>query len=240
MRTIVSVLILFLTFFNVNAQKKEFKKAKDDFQEIGILAVSVDVPLEIYANPKDKQYLEKIVCTPFNDSHRKFEMNKSLKPFLIYTSYGWDKNSQFGYYYSQLKFRVIKSTDKYFEVLVNDETKEIGYIKKEGRKVVDFVDVQNETWYQGKKETNYFIFTTWSDFLKNVYLIQAENNSIYDKVNGNIIDKSKRNVFKVIDLQGDWIKVIPPPNHNTEEKSGWIKWRENGNLTIRVIEFRIE
>lgn len=231
--------MLFLTWIEINAQKKEFKKAKDTFQEIGILAVSVDVPLEIYANPKDKQYLEKIVSTRYFQTYWNIEISYSLQPFINAPNYYWDTNTPFGYYISRLKFRVLKSTDKYFEVFVNDETKEIGYIKKEGRKVVDFTDVQNEKWYQGKYETNYFIFTTWLDFLKGAEFIGAVNCDLYDELDGNIIDKFERKEFKVIDLQGDWLKVIQDSDSQSEEKAGWIKWKDNGNLRIYIVEFTI-
>src|SRR5690554_430240 len=230
MKNLLYLSFLFL-FVGCNGQENlEFKKAEDDFKETGLLNATINKPLKIYASPTNNKAIGKITFDrALNGS---IEVNSSLEeklnPYAKGNSSSYLEAEQLinmglaGYSHA-LKFRVLSFTPEYFEVLVNDDTKEIGYIKKE------------------EDKENHLRYTTWEEYLKKAEMIVVKNCNIYDKANGNEIDtiNYRGHFFKVADVQEDWLYGIPPYQLKSG-KSGWIKWRENGNLMIQVIEYVID
>lgn len=138
-------LLLILTFIFISCKHVELKKAHDNFDEMGVLIVSVRKPLKIYANPTDNFSIGKIKFNKVRFGEKKgmieinTNMEEKLKPFRKGNSSSDAESAQLidsglGPGNVMLAFRVLNSTPEYFEVLVNDSTKEFGYIKKKGFK----------------------------------------------------------------------------------------------------------
>ena len=239
MKSISILILLFLTPSLVSCQKKELHKVDENFNEIGILNINPNKPLKIYANPTDNFAIDKITFDKINfgENAGRVEVNSTLKdklkPYGIgnSTSYSETKdliNSGLAGSSAYLKFRVLSSTPEYYEILLNDSTREIGYIKKD-----DQIDSNSK-------------YESWTDYLKRAQFIIVYNYELFDQIDGNIIEKAENQYrdkyFKVLNVKGDWCQVVEINWQVIEnpEKKYWLKWREKGQLMIKVIEFTIE
>lgn len=89
-----------------------------------------------------------------------------------------------------------------------------------------------------------YIFNSWDDYLRKAELIRKRNAIIYDEPDGEIIFEAKTDYdfgFKVLEVDGEWIKVKKSDRDSTNlfEKTGWMKWIENGKKIIEITEIVI-
>jgi len=241
MKKLLNLIGLILCLIFISCQNNvELQKVPENFDEIGILEVSVREPLKIYANPTDDFSVGKITFNKIRYGKNKgmieikSTLGDKLKPFTKVNSSSDEEsaqliNSGLGPANIRLMFRVLHSTPEYFEILVNDDTQEIGYFKRE--------DATN------------LAYISWEDYMKKAAVIStfdAADYKLYDQIDGNIVKTAKNpkrsGFLRVTDLKGDWIQVVElswQVVENPEEKY-WLKWRENGNLKIEIIEELLE
>jgi hypothetical protein len=245
----LSFIVMIAYFAACRTVPPELKKMQGNFNETGIVTVSIDTPLRLYANPDDTEPYDEITFNRVLFGKEKGSIaiktkyiKDRLKPYQM-TGGSSDEegdqmiNSGLGPWPACLTFRVISVTPQYFEVLVNDVTKAIAYLKKEGREVFETKDIYysqiNEQ--QRKYPKNYFIYETWTNYLKRCEYISIENYELYNAPNGKALEKIVAgDIYKVIDVNGDWAKVL------RKDDPVWIQWRKSNNLTMVPIEYTVE
>ncbi|WP_316632633.1 hypothetical protein [uncultured Flavobacterium sp.] len=253
-KTLNVIIYLLILNFASCQNNTRFNKAEKDFTEIGVLDISPDKSLKIFKNPEDSREATKITFDKvyFGKNSGSIEINSSsdnnLKPFTIHSSTSDSEskhltNTGLGPVGAALMFRVIAETPTYFKVLMDDNTQEIGYIKKDERKTFNSKNAYFSSIDQRNNihPSNYFVFETWLDYMKRVEYINATNFEIFDKINGKIIKKGSKSEsvrISVINRKGDWIQV----NYNEllKNKTGWLQWRKNSKLTIEITENLME
>lgn len=106
-----------------------------------------------------------------------------------------------------------KINDKEYEVYINGEWKKI-------------------------KSNNILIYKEWKDFIKTLLIKLPENVNLYshENIKSKKI-KTKNNLsYRVIEVNGDWIKIECNKNcDNCSKKQnikGWVKWRNKNKLMV--------
>ncbi len=127
--------------------------------------------------------------------------------------------------YGLYHFICLEKNKRYFKILINDS--EIGFIPNNGN----------------------YIFKTWETILMSASVERIDKQNLIRKnLNGtdeNIITNNCEyetlKVLDVIEKNGEyWLEISfakncePYPNENTEQKTGWIKWRNYENLLVRI------
>ena len=221
---------------------------------IGLLVCNTEYPLIFFKKKSDKIPLDTLKFEPRENETTKFASKLNLKAYKM--SEGDTKEEakeheeSFGFSFSpRLTFRVLKNEKNFFLVRINEKTYEKLYLKKE----------KDATYYKNSKEaeknncancegSNFnpkrYIYNSWDDYLKKAELIRKRNAIIYDEPNGEVIfDDNTNNElnFKVLEVDGEWIKVKKSDrgNNNPFEKTGWMKWIENGKKIIEITEIVI-
>jgi len=245
----LSFIIIIACFASCRNAVPELKKMQGDFTETGIVNISIGIPLPLYAGPDDTKPFDEVTFSRvlFGKDKGRMTMKTSylkdrLKPYQMGGGSSDDEgkqliNSGLGPSSACLTFRVVSSTPQYFEVLINDFTKEIAYIKKEGREVFnsknEYFSRINEK--QQKFPASYFLYESWTDYLKRCEYISIDDYEVYNTPNGKVLEKIVAgDVYKVVDVNGNWAKVIKKDN------PVWVLWRKNNNLNITPIEYTME
>jgi len=121
--------------------------------------------------------------------------------------------------YFRLIFDCAKSTDKYYEVIVDQKTNETGFIKKADNsfKFETVVEYVNE-WT-----------TLGLDFDRTQNPLRQEPSD-----NGSVISNEDQKKYKIwraakIEMKGDWLKV-----KIGDSEQGWIRWRQGDRILIRI------
>ena len=184
---------------------------------LGLVAINFDdkTTLDFYSAPNDKkpnrtiQFFNDETISSWNirdlDKHAKW-----LKPEILQLDY------------SQFVFRCITVQDDWFNVMVNNETEETLWLKK----------------------NKWTTFSNWENFLKEMFGVarltnqQQKIRTLPTEDAEEIIYKGQ-DCFQVKSMKGDWIEIYTADycdKHNTDIKtkikSGWIKWREGNKLLI--------
>ena len=124
--------------------------------------------------------------------------------------------------YSAFTFRCLTKTDKWFEVIVNNENGKIYWLKK----------------------TEQIKHKNWEEYLKDMFGV-ARLSSSPQKIrtepnkDSQEIEYQGTDCFVVKSMKGDWIEITTPDycdenftDSKTPIKSGWIKWRNGTELLI--------
>ena len=202
---------------------------------IGILEINSHEGLPIYLSKTLEEVIDTITFDRvyLGKNSGRLEINSSVlktkfKPYAISASSGTAEskgliNSGLTSYGTTLKFTVIESNPKYFKVILNETTKEIGYIKP-----IKSI----------KKQYDY---KSWKSYLQSVQMINLFNKEVlYDKPMGSkTIILDYHCAFKVIDVQNEWAEIKPVDyivgNEKCKDIQGWIKWRNNNKITVKLI-----
>jgi hypothetical protein len=127
--------------------------------------------------------------------------------------------------YGLYHFICLEKNKRYFKILINDS--EIGFIPNNGK----------------------YIFKTWETILMSASVERInKQNLIRKNLNGTdeniIMNNCEYETLKVLDViekNGEyWLEISfaencePYPTKNTEQKTGWIKWRNSENLLVRI------
>jgi hypothetical protein len=121
--------------------------------------------------------------------------------------------------YFRLIFDCTKSTDKYYQVIIDQKTNETGFIKK--------------TDSSFKFETVVEYVTEWTemglDFDRTQNPLRQE-----PSYKATVISNDEQKKYKIwraekIEMKGDWLKV-----KTSDKEEGWIKWRQGNKIIIRL------
>lgn len=181
--------------------------------ELGIGLISVEftdtTTLFFYKNKEDVKPTH--VVDFFADSKinsiniKDLDKKEWLKPEVLWIDY------------NAFVFRCVSKTDKWIQVVTNNETGEKYWLR-----------------------SNHILkFQTWSTFLKNVVGVSRLQH-IKQKIRKFPSIKSKEikfegdDCFQVKTVQNEWIEIFTPDycDDTIEIKSGWIKWKDKNKLLI--------
>ena len=228
-------LLYSLLFISCNAQNKPLEIESENPIGIGILEISSLQPLNIYLSRALDKAFDTITFDHiyFGDNSGSVEINSrvlktKLKPYALHASSSSVRSKKLisqglGSYGATLKFTVIEFNTKYFKVILNETTKEIGYIKIEE-------SIKNQKYYE-----------SWGHYLQRVQIIYVKDKiAIHDQPNGIEINAIDNQCYlKVVDVKNEWVKIKPAEgivgNEKYQDKKGWIKWRNNNTIFIEII-----
>jgi hypothetical protein len=119
--------------------------------------------------------------------------------------------------YFAFTFRCINQTDKWLEIIVNNETKTTYWLKR----------------------TESTKFKNWEEYLKDMFGVERLSD-FPQQIKREPTDNSPEiqyqgtDCFVVKSMKGDWIEITTPDycDSKTPIKSGWIKWRKGNELII--------
>lgn len=236
-RNLIFKILFLLLFLKCTGQENVTKKLG-----IGFLYANTENPIPIYKNPKNSTPIDIIKFEKDKSGIMKFITSFNLKPYIIYggVSYEDDKKNVYNHF-PVLAFRVIDTSKQYFKVVLNEQTFEEAFVKREKENVYyskqkDFVD-----YFDVNYNSKWFLFETWERILLNATNISFINLLIYDKPNGKLIYKQVNYTdyfpFITNECKGDWIKVIKKPGsefffEKDTNYDGWVKWKENEVLNV--------
>lgn len=228
-------LLYSLLFISCSAQNKPLEIETENPIGIGILEISSHQPLNIYLSRDLDKAFDTITFDQiyFGDNSGSVEINSrvlktKLKPYSLHASSSSARSKKLisqglGGYGATLKFTVIESNTKYFKVILNEATKEIGYIKIEE-------SIKNQNDYE-----------SWEHYLQRVQMISVnDKTAIYDQPSGIEINAIDNQCYlKVVDVKNEWVKIKPAEgivgNEKYQDNKGWIKWRNNNTIFIKII-----
>lgn len=188
---------------------------------IGIVTVDFDstTVIDFYASPANSKPERTIEF--FNDK----SLNSwNIKELAKHTQW---LSTYMNLDYSIFNFQYKRERDDWIEVVVNLETGKTLWIRKSP-------EIATLTW--GEYITNMFGIGLLESFPQDIR--QSPDNDA-DSVKGDF-----DNCFKARSMTGDWIEIFTPDycndlvgNKGQQLKSGWIKWREGGELIIELYPY---
>jgi hypothetical protein len=225
---------------------------------MGTLDVSFDLPVPLYVSENDEQPFDVITFKKQRDGVIIFKTNRitSLNPYQMS---GGDsdreakENIRMGLirFPAVLTFRVLETANDFFRVVVNEKTFETVVIKKDPdyavlpqRVLIGFPSIPKDRDYKG-----YYIYETWEHLL-----LRAEHLSfdidfeMYDAPEGNVTYKGTRYnslCYQATEVKSDWVKVrkarlLESYFEGIENAEGWVKWKNDKEILIRIVEFTVE
>jgi hypothetical protein len=218
---------------------------------LGTLDISFNEPVSLYASENDKQPFDVLSFEKQFDGVLLFKTKRLelLKPYMMTGGDSDDRakaniNSGLIRFPAVLAFRVLETADNFYRIVVNEETFETAIIKKDPKYAVlpqrDLVGLPNVP--KDKPYKGYYIYETWEHLLlRAAGLYFHAEYEVYDKPDGEIINhkKGRDDHFRhANEINGDWIKVnIMDKNIKTAE--GWVRWKNDKEILIEIIEFAI-
>ncbi|UZR97521.1 hypothetical protein [Chondrinema litorale] len=181
---------------------------------IGIGLVKVDFDdktvLNFYENKGDVNPIKRIEF--FNDEKIQSWNIRDLK-----VHQQWLRPEVLWLNYYSFVFRCISDSNDWFEVLVNQDSGQTYWIKKQ----------------------DILIFNTWEEYLKSMFSIarlSTEKQSIWESpsFNSQEIEYEGEDCFQVKSMKGEWIEIYTP-SHCIDKniiKKGWIRWRDNNKILV--------
>lgn len=150
----------------------------------------------------------------YDDSDGKFEYtNDKFRPFAFHPDY------------FLLVLKCTEANDKFFEVIVNEETGLKKYVRA---------------------NDPVFKFETWPELILSTSAVNFERklNPVLEAPTGQIQKGlfPKDITFRPIEIRGDWLKIEwqteqRPQSRNNKHATGWVRWKEDGRLLIELYFF---
>lgn len=184
---------------------------------IGLVSINFDkkTVLEFYSDTLTKEpekvveFFEDKTINSYNIKDLK-KQQEWLKPEILWLDY------------SAFSLRSLTRSDKWFKVIVNNQTGQTYWLKN----------------------TELTEFKDWEEYLKNMFGV-ARLPDFQQKIRANPTENSEEikyegtDCFVVKSMKGDWIEISTPDycdenytDSKTPLKLGWIKWRQGKNLII--------
>ncbi len=206
----------------------------------GLLEMSTAYSIPLYRDAADSIPFDTLRFEIDKSGKTNFISQSNIAPYLLSEGNSYDdgnRNIRSGLVSvpPELKFRVINSSNKIFEVVLNEKTMEVCFINIKSYYDLNHIDENDAAVYK---------YESWPDYLKRVEFITKKNLVIYDKPDGNIIYENKDDKFlpfNVADVSGDWIllKKAFGREFNFDDVinyDGWTQWRSGDSLLIKITE----
>lgn len=164
-------------------------------------------PIKIYNEDGSLWYEFKI--TDDEVAQKAFEQNEDLRPFRF------DLDDFFFY------FNRIGENDRYYQVIVNEDTGLKKFVRKDDPKF------KAETWQQYILNCNSVGF-------------DPQQNPLRETPDGQFVsgEVSEKLIFSPKEIKGDWLKVSWTNSDDPKEKPkfGWIRWRQDKKIVVDFFE----
>lgn len=206
---------------------------------IGRLQISLNQNIYIYAHKNSTVPFDTIRFTVDKDGEDKgkfrMKMTHSLKPMDFYEGDSeqealYHLSGGMEYFSPVLAFKVIKETKKSFQVVINEETMETGFIRKdEIRKLyLEGGAYWGTKHNSGVNDQLWMLFETWEIYMKRMMHVNIDDEQrIYDKPDGNIIEDNGRHYGPVTAVDGEWACM---------DGKYWFRWTDGKKILIEMIE----
>ncbi|NML38030.1 hypothetical protein HHL17_12570 [Chitinophaga sp. G-6-1-13] len=236
--------------------------ARYDSLGTGILQVSFDEKIPLYANAGDKTPFDTLVIRQKKDGSYAF-LTQVLKtrftPYRLFEGDTYEAGSQhinmgLVHFPAELQLRVVEATKTYFRVVINEKEKLTCFIRIQSDYALYSTmvqkDLHNSMPYNGKKTTynpNWYLYETWENLLQRACIVHVKPDTpLFESPQGKRIPFPKRedncdDCFKVGEVRGEWAQLIDREDYNRKKKTyGWVKWHNGTTMTVTYVEFLYE
>ncbi|MEL1244473.1 hypothetical protein AAEO56_09390 [Flavobacterium sp. DGU11] len=242
------IALLFLVILYSCKKEPHLKKETQNTIGIGLLHISIDKDVAFYIDENAKTPFDILSFskTKTNASYH-FKSDCLESHMKAYRQYNGDVDKSAESTGPSLIFKVLNTTAIGFTILLNEDTGETAYIKKEGRKYFNSFYGPGKAYPQKdgyKKMPPLLVFESWKDYLTRLdYIFVAEYLELYNAPNGSVVHREKLGrshiSFKITDVKGQWAKLGHIKGYSIARHPGvdyyqWIKWHDNNNLLIEI------
>lgn len=123
-------------------------------------------------------------------------------------------NTRSGY----IELRCLKETDSLYYVITNERNKSVHIVRKSNLTTIQY----------------------WQNFILNATSI-CNRSKIFDIINGTTELNPEVDILEPVKIENDWLMIKWNINHHKdllpEFETGWIRWRKNEEILIRVVYF---
>lgn len=211
---------------------------------IGLLEMNTNHPIPLFRSAADSVPFETLKFEMNHSGTTKFISGTAIVPYRlsIGDSFIESKRHISGgptSFAPELKFRVINTVKSIFEVVLNEQTMEVGFINMETYLRLNQIHENDSMVYK---------FDTWPDYLRKAEFITKKNLVIYDHPDGNIIYENRNEMFlpfNVTEVSGDWIRLKKAFGREFNfddiiDYNGWTQWKTADSILIRITEHTFE
>jgi hypothetical protein len=141
------------------------------------------------------------------------------------------------YLHPSMRFRVLENNPKNYKIVINENTQQALYVKKQPDAIYYGFDKQiHEFWYELKEKSlpNWYVFETWHHFWVRAKRMKCiEDFKYYDGPDRNELGVEECSFydFEVVTVQNEWLCL-----NDHYCKNIWVKWFENGQWLQMVGE----
>lgn len=241
-------MLLCILFCSCQSQKEYENNAIG----IGLLEVNTVYPIPLFRKEKDAIPIDTLKFKHRDNGTIEFVTKINLKPYNIYEGDTHDEGQrkmELGLVSKppQLRFRVMDSTETFFQVIANETSNESYFIKIDPERVYyKTLSQLYENNCSDRPNTNWNLFETWERYLRRVDFITKKDLKIFDQPDGQIIFENSDDdflPFVVSDVRGGWIKLqkgFALESDTSKNYNGWTRWRIGDRVLIDIVEVAYE
>lgn len=225
---------------------------------IGRLQVSLNKAIPLYRTAQDAIPFDTIhfsVCEAGRQKGSFLAVRASTDTLSPMSFYKGDSekeaeeniNSGLVYFAPQLVFRMTALTNSGFEVVLNEDTFEVAFVKQDEHRTLY---TKGEQYWQMNHNSSphdhpWFLCEQWEDYFKRIWYTYSTEAQLYDSPDGTLSYSSPYyGYFRIKRLMGEWAEVEIQHTYWEEEdkfpKEGWIRWTDGKTLLVDPIEERYE
>jgi hypothetical protein len=209
---------------------------------LGTLDISFDLPVPLYRTENDKTPVNTLTFRRDDEGAWHYETT-NLQSFRPYKMVAGDTDKEakahIGHGLTRmppvLAFRVLEANDRYFRVVVDEESFATVVIFK-NPDYAAFPQRGSVSYSINNKPVGYYIYETWEHLLLRAVSVVFREHLLYDTPDGTKIfeeKKSERVNYKVTEVRGDWVKV----KNRRNNFEGWAKWKNDMKILVEIVEY---
>jgi len=219
---------------------------------LGTLDISFDLPVPLYRTKNDTLPIDTLTFERDISGEWLYKTNRV--PLNPYQMSGGDSDAMaksnigagLGRFPPLLSFRVVEADDRYWRVVVDESTFETVVIRKNP----DYESLPHHLKILfGNMKNPCYAYETWEHLLMRVAFVYFEEYyAVYDAPEGEKIFENTNDNFlpySVTQVSGDWMKVKKGSGRESrfygmKNAEGWVKWKNDTEILVKIIEYLMD
>jgi len=225
---------------------------------LGTLDISFDLPVPLYRTENDTTPMDTLTFERSASGEWLYKTNRlTLNPYQMSEGDSDERSNEHIHmglvcFPPVLSFRVVEADEHYWRVVVDESCFETLVIHKNPDYAVvaqrsglfGDIDLPKDKPYKG-----YFAYETWEHLLQRAEFVNFQDNyTVYDAPEGKkIFEGTSRESlpYSVTEVLGDWMKVAKGLGREgyfegIKNAEGWVKWKNETEILVRIVEYTVE